>query len=583
MKRIFVGVLSLMISVCLQAQTVTMTRKGAPSGGNVVDIEVHPTGTVYAILSGNGLFRSTDSGNTWSKVTVTSTVSINNGFFDVEIDPAGAIYLVTSLTGSSAVVFLSTDNGVTWTQRTGTNPFGDFNYSPRLIERSGTATNSPIFIVTGFNSFLGKQSVFRSIDNAATWSEVYSEASFSNEITGITSSGNNVVLLVNNKGVVRSSTGLSGSFAVSNSSVTSLASLFFHRGSLAFAGSPARLFVNAGSSGLAESTDIGQTWTVTPSLPGTFSTGSGSFIQMSGYGSTLQVYNNLGTTPQLFTLTVPAAGAVTWNDVTSTAARNSFTRFYARSATEFYLGETIGLNRSTNGAAWTLSVTGIEAVQFSNFYLNAPVLRPSATGFVTGTNPQYSAGTDGVTWTRTGSSGLIGTPRGFVQMPSGNWLAIADQTTVSPNVTNLYVSTDQGATWTPRVLATGEGFLNNIASDGTTIYANTNTSRVFSSTDEGVSWQQLAITGLPGTFNFNSSNLSFFVMDNTLYMGGFDGTARYYRVNLSTFVATQITPPPSAVTLEQGGLRGFGGKLYMTSRSSSIAQLSVSSNNGVSW
>lgn len=581
-KRFFSIFVCIAVSSAIFGQNVPMTRKGAPLGGNIVDIEVHPTGTVYAVVASNGLFRSTDSGTTWNKVAVSSNNSLNNNFFDIEIDPAGSIFLVTS---SSAAMFQSTDNGLTWTQRTGSNPFGDFNYTPRLVERSGTAANSPVYIVTGYNFTLSKQAVFRSIDNGSSWIEVYSEASTANEITGITStSGGAVVLLVNNKGVVRSATGNVGTFAVSNSSVTSLASMFFHRGSLAFAGSPARLFVNAGLSGLAESTDMGQTWTVTPSLPGTFSTASGgSFIQMSGYGSTLQVYNNVGTTPQLFTLAVPAAGAVAWSNATSAATRSFFTRFYARSATEFYLGETVGFSRSTNGTAWTFSVTGMEGLQFFSSYQNAPLLRASTTGLVIGTNPLFSAGTDGATWTRATGTGLLGTPRGFVQLPSGNWLMIGDQTSVSPNVTNLYVSTDQGATWTPRALATGEGFLNNITSSGNTIYANTSTARVFSSTDEGVTWQQLAITGLPGTFNFNNSNLSFFVMNNTLYMGGNDAGVRYYRVDLTSLAATLIPNPPGAVTLQQGGLRGFGGKLYLTSTNGAIAQLSVSSNNGTVW
>jgi photosystem II stability/assembly factor-like uncharacterized protein len=571
---------------CANAQVISMTRKGAPIGGNIIDIEVHSSGTVYAIVQNNGLFRSTDSGNTWAKVTVSANASMNNGLNDIEIDPAGAIYVVTNLSATFAAMFSSTDNGVTWTQRTGSNPFSDFNYSPRLIERSGTLSNSPIYIVTSYNSFLGRQSVFRSIDNGASWgTEVYSESSFSNEITGITSTASGaVVLLVNNKGVVRSATGTAGSFATSNSGIASLGSNFFHRGALAFAGSPARLFINAGSSGLAESTDVGQTWTVTPSLPGAFSTSGGNPIQMSGYGATLQVYNNAGTSPQLFTITVPASGAVTWSNATSGASRGLFTRFYARSATEFYLGETAGISRSNNGTTWTFSSTGIEGVQFLNSYANAPVLRLSATGMASGTVPQYTAGSDGATWTRTGSTGLIGqSPRGFVQLASGTWAMIADQTSVGVDVTNFYYSTDQGATWTPRALAVGENFLQAITTSGTTIYATSNNSRIYSSADEGVTWQQLIMSGLPVTFLFNNSGLSFFIMNNTLYLSGSDSGTKYYRVDLTTLVATQITQPPSAVTLVLGGLRGFGGNLYLTSTNSSTAQLSVSNNNGVSW
>jgi len=575
------------ISVALQAQTVTMTRKGAPLGGNIIDIEIHPTGTVYAIVSGNGLFRSTNSGDTWARVTVSASNFLNASFNDIEIDPAGNIYLITSLTSSSAAMFLSTDNGVTWTQRTSNNPFGDINYSPQLIERSGSAANSPIYIVTNYNFNLAKQSVFRSVDNGTSWVEVYSEASQNNLVSAITSiSSGSVVLLSNFKGVVRSATGTAGTFALSNTGITS-PSAFSHRSHLAFAGSPARLYANL--NGVFESTDAGVNWTnVTPSLPTAFSSGSGANIQFSAYGSTLQVLNAANNPAQLFTLSVPAAGAGTWTNATSTiTSTQQFTRFYARSASEFYLGETAGISRSNTGTSWTFSSSGIEAIQFQYSFTNSQSLQLSGSGFTVGTIPLFNVSSDGTTWTRQTGSGLAGSNSSVFQpFSSGTWLMATNASSAVPSTSvnsNLYVSTDQGATWTPRALATGESFVNALTISGSTLYAITNTNKVYSSIDEGVTWLQVAITGLPGTFSFNSFP-SFFVMNNTLYLGGFDSpSVRYYRVDLTTLAATLIPQPPAGVTFDRQSLRGFNGKLYLTSRNVSLAQLSVSSNNGTSW
>jgi hypothetical protein len=68
-------------------------------------------GNFYSTL-GAGVLRSSDGGTTWS--TLCTSPFIGQGFFDLKVHPANSLHL---LSGSTAGLHVSTDGGVTWTQR----------------------------------------------------------------------------------------------------------------------------------------------------------------------------------------------------------------------------------------------------------------------------------------------------------------------------------------------------------------------------------------------------------------------------------------------------------------------------------
>jgi hypothetical protein len=97
---------------------------------------------------GVGILRSTDGGTTWS--TLCTAPFVGQGFYDLRVDPADGNHLVAATTGG---LYVSTDGGVTWTQRRGTRTWA---------------------IAFGSGEILASCSdgVWRSINGGTTWTAV---------------------------------------------------------------------------------------------------------------------------------------------------------------------------------------------------------------------------------------------------------------------------------------------------------------------------------------------------------------------------------------------------------------------------
>ena len=118
-----------------------------PFGGSVVDIVVHSSGATVAATNGNGLWRSTDQGGTWTKLTTGSDTYFN----DLDIDPSGNIYAATNK------IYKSSDGGATWVNLNSTGIGG-------MISKIRAASSSKIYVGLT-NNF-----VYKSINSGATFS-----------------------------------------------------------------------------------------------------------------------------------------------------------------------------------------------------------------------------------------------------------------------------------------------------------------------------------------------------------------------------------------------------------------------------
>jgi photosystem II stability/assembly factor-like uncharacterized protein len=148
----------------------------ANMGGRVTDIDVHPdhAHTWYVASAGGGLFKTTNSGTTWTKLFQhESVVSIG----DVAVAPSNAdvVWLGTGEENARNSVqwgngvYKSTDGGRTWTHMglDGTFQIGHVAIHP---------TNADVVFVAALGRLWGandERGVFRTTDGGKTWQRVH--------------------------------------------------------------------------------------------------------------------------------------------------------------------------------------------------------------------------------------------------------------------------------------------------------------------------------------------------------------------------------------------------------------------------
>jgi len=141
--------------------TWTKIATTAQVGTRISKIVVDPSNSNHIFVAGNyGLIVSTDGGSTWS---VASSVGQCN---DVEIDPVNPANIYASFYGQG--VYKSTDGGLTWTQLSGGLPTTGFTRIELAV-----APSNPLVIYASFASttysLLG---LYKSTDGGVTWTQL---------------------------------------------------------------------------------------------------------------------------------------------------------------------------------------------------------------------------------------------------------------------------------------------------------------------------------------------------------------------------------------------------------------------------
>jgi hypothetical protein len=139
-----------------------------------------PDGSIILMGGGhNDVWRSKDSGTTWSEVTESAPWASRNRFSSVA-QPDGSIVLMGGWTGSTFLndVWWSPDNGASWTQMT-----ANADWSPRGDFCSLLMPDGSILLMGGdninplsSNPDTNYNDVWRSVDNGIRWTLVTSNA-----------------------------------------------------------------------------------------------------------------------------------------------------------------------------------------------------------------------------------------------------------------------------------------------------------------------------------------------------------------------------------------------------------------------
>ncbi|HON82361.1 MAG TPA: kelch repeat-containing protein [Methanoregulaceae archaeon] len=121
----------------------------------------------------NDVWRSTDNGATWTRMTSSAGWSARQYHTSV-VMPDGSIVLMGGNDGSRKNdVWRSTDNGATWTRMTSSAGWSARQYHTSVVMPDGS------IVLMGGNDGSRKNDVWRSTDNGATWTRMTSSAGWS--------------------------------------------------------------------------------------------------------------------------------------------------------------------------------------------------------------------------------------------------------------------------------------------------------------------------------------------------------------------------------------------------------------------
>ena len=125
----------------------------------------------------NDVWRSTDNGATWTQMTANAGWVVREGHTSVAMPDGSIVLMGGSDSGNWGKndVWRSTDNGATWTQMT-----ANAGWTPRVRHSSVVMPDGSIVLMGGYdNSNIFRNDVWRSTDNGATWTQMTASSGWS--------------------------------------------------------------------------------------------------------------------------------------------------------------------------------------------------------------------------------------------------------------------------------------------------------------------------------------------------------------------------------------------------------------------
>lgn len=148
-------------SLCAQAFWQTDTIPGVHSAINV--LSVNTKGDVYSATDGDGLFRSTDGGQSWARLDDPATMP--SYYYSIGFNSKGWIYL-GSYRGRG---YRSTNNGASW------DTFSIGNSTTVLTNFAFDTANGITFVATGGQGLFSAVDTLAKLDTLTKWNPAINE------------------------------------------------------------------------------------------------------------------------------------------------------------------------------------------------------------------------------------------------------------------------------------------------------------------------------------------------------------------------------------------------------------------------
>jgi photosystem II stability/assembly factor-like uncharacterized protein len=540
-----------------------------PEGGTIYALAIDPSSpaTVYAGTSGNGVFKSTNGGGSWS--------AINSGITSLRvnalaIDPTSP---ATVYAGTSGVVFKSTNGGGSWSA---------FNtgLSSTIIYAMAIDPSNPATLYAGTNN-----GVFKSTNGGGIWSAAGTSGT-SVFTLAIDPSSPATVYAGTSGGVFKSTNGGGNWSAVNTGLTTEVRSLAIDPSS------PATLYAGTMGGGVFKSANGGGSWSaintglpntfvealaIDPSNPATLYAGTGLGVSKStnagGSWTDLTDINLFNINALVIDPAYPVIlyagtygsgilkstnGNESWSIINTglTAADVRSLAIDPSSPRTLYTGTWgSGIFKSTDaGGSWSAANTGLTGLTYATF-VYFMVIDPSdpATLYAGTYEGSFKSTNGGGSWS-TINSGLTDTHAQVMAVDPSNTVTLYAGTDGG-----IFKSTNCGGSWS--AINTGLTSSNVLAlainpSNTATLYAGTN-SGVFKSTNGGGNWSAAGMSGtVVYTLAIDPSDPA------TLYVGtglgvskSTNGGGSWNAVNAgltNSYVITLAIDPSSPATLYAG-------------------------------
>jgi photosystem II stability/assembly factor-like uncharacterized protein len=532
MKRILTLIIFVSIVINTNAQWV---QTNGPLGGIINAFATLPKTTggtnLFAALSNNGVFLSTNNGTSWT--------AVNNGLTNLDVR-ALAVSGTNLFAGTyGGGVFLSTNNGASW----------------NAMNNGLTSMNVQALAVSGTDLFAGIHNggIFLSTNNGISWSKSLSN---NENIKAFATSGSDIYALgslqiyrFNNNSWTSYSLSIGGTYYVIGNC-------------MAISGS--NIFVGGGNGCMQRSTDNGISW---------------NFTQLSP-NSTSSIYSFLvdGTNIYMGTLSggiyLSTNNGMSWTQINTGLEMRNIVYALAVSSngaggTNIFAGTYAGVFRSTNGGAnWNQCNNGLVSTCVSSIGISQN--GQSGENIYAGT---YGGGVflstnSGIDYTQI-NNGFV-----FTQNILYIYSLAISNTDIYASTTegNVYHSTDSGSNWIKIYKPSGSGSISSLLASGANIFAGQIGGYVCRSTDNGSNWTKVFSV----TPHINNTNVFLASSGSNIFAGTYGGIVYRSTDNGSNWNNVSI----SATNKDIRALIVSGTNLFAGTDSAGVF---LSTNYGSSW